>query len=40
MIPEYGNTLMATATIKQKVCEAGLNGFEFIDCENLRGYFG
>jgi len=36
--PEYAG-LLVTDSIRQTVEEAQLNGFEFIDCDNLRGYF-
>jgi len=39
MVPERPNTPLVTESIKRMVNEAGLNGFEFVDCENLRGYF-
>jgi hypothetical protein len=38
-VPEQPSTLLVTESIRQMVEEAHLNGFEFIDCESLRGYF-
>lgn len=39
MIPQYANSLLATESIRRLVEDANLNGFEFIDCENICGYY-
>ena len=36
-LPQYG-AILATEAVRQRVADANLRGFEFIDCEALRGY--
>lgn len=39
-VPREARMLAVTESIRRKVEEANLQGFEFIDCENLYGYYG
>lgn len=39
IVPEMPNMLLVTESIKRKVEEADLNGFEFVNCEHLYGYY-